>query len=260
MTFPEQRRQFLHIMVARYRYWYDKRSFNFHFEEDIDAQAEKYSKMTYSYESFKREGFKNYEGDSFEAFDTIQTRRQVFFRAERDTLIRQTLEFIHGLNVPTEEVLYRRELKNNHVRHAFDWALHELGLKQWEPEEIYPDSLELQVSRLSSATLEKLDELLLQIARQQAMLDVISEVRHYLNGHDTFTLTPKMEKDSVSEIARDVLERFPDKNRVERKEIARTEYKPSSSYRWRTDKRSIDKALDSAFAREEKKMSTKAKK
>jgi hypothetical protein len=133
-------------------------------------------------------------------------------------------------------------------------AVHDTnGWQYREPGEIDDEStVELSVYCLTSGEIDELGRRALKAARHQIALEVLDEVHHYLGGFETYDSDQRTALPSPAAIAKTVQDEHADRPRAERVDIAMQEYKLENDYNGNTDERSVRKALNQAFSREER--------
>lgn len=245
-----KKRQFWQIAV---------RHFDFLREQGMSpgarACADRYAKLTGKAGSLRQEFRDRWEGISYEDFQGVEERRRSYHKEERLVLGRRLLEF--ALSLPQGDPAARlalSEVEAPIARKMLCFGVH--SISEWEyrrPGEVANESsVVFDVYALGSGEIEELGRRALQAARHQVALEVLDEVRHYLNGHDVYDADQRTPLPSPSDIAGAVQTEHGDKSRAERVGIAMEEYKLDETYDGKTDERSIRKALNAAFRRREK--------
>lgn len=218
------------------------------------ACADRYVKLTGKDTSLRQDFREKWDEVTYEDFQDLEERRRSYHKEERPVLSRRLPKY--ALSLPEGDpaaTLSLSEVGAPISRRMLCNAGHSTTEWQYrEPGEVGEESsVALDVYVLSSGEIAELGRRALRAARHQIALEVLDEVRHYLNGHDIYDADQRRPLPSPSDIAGAVQAEHGDKPRAQRVDIAIGEYKLDKSYDGKTDDWSVRKALDAAFRRRE---------
>ena len=251
MTLAERKRLYLLMTAARKLAWLK------HFDEARvavqGADGKHYAEFAGHYPTYLREARARYDGMTPERFGALYERRKTYCReemaprqAEAGALL---LEVQRALRQEALAMmsLTRKEMKEPLARAYFDRALFDTGVPT-SPEEP-AEACSLEVPKLSEEQFRRLDAYLLQIARQEAHLEVLEEVRHHLNGYDVYEARPRQQKGSVAAVAQELLARYPSMANRELIALGVQEYRVEGRPHYEEDERRYRKTLSESLRR-----------
>lgn len=252
-------RRYIQIMLARHL---DSAKKGRPFEMASYVAAVEYTRIDHSFEKYLEEALAEYQGMSYDRFNSLYDRRVDYYRRELVAAVERLKMYLRELE-PTpgskrkEEDLNIDDIRGSLLLEKFSMALHEQGLKQLDKQD--EPWCPLPVPVLNSKEKDVLDGLLRVAAHHEAHLQILDQVRHALNRSDTFELLPKQEIESLSDLADLLIERYPDKSRKELKDIAVRGYRVTSKPHYEYDERAYRNGLDASLKRREQKAQKKMK-
>lgn len=207
-------------------------------------------------ERLQNELLEEWDGVEYDTFVGLEERRRRYHKEERDKKVRSLNSY--AAEIPQgdpQKVISLSEVESSITRQMVCKAVHDTSRWQYrDPSKVREESsVELYVYTLRAGEIEELSRRALQAAKQKVALEVLDQVRHYLNRHPIYEANPKTTLGSPSEIAEAVQEKHAEKPRARRVDIAMEEYELDDSYSGKTDERSVRKALQEWFRRRAKK-------
>ena len=224
------------------------------FSSNAGFFADQFAEMTGKAGSMREDFREDWDGIRHEDFQEVEERRRSYHNGEQSLQLRRLWQQMLALpeGEPAAE-LTLSDVEAPIPRQMLCKAVHDTSGWQYRtPEEVDDEpAVELKVYCLTAGEIDELGRRALDAARHGIALQVLDEVGHYLGGYEAYDSDQRTALPSPSDIADAVQAEHADRPRAERVDIAMQEYKLESDYNGNTDERSVRKALNQAFSREE---------